>query len=560
MFDRESWLRTPRHEYRFLGLLLLSLHFALWQDFSGWPPRVLLFLHFCLFLLWLPLWSIHTRLHSRNVIAFLALAALAAVFMVPWLIIAWKIMLLGLLGGRNLISPRDRAVNTAAFVFLLIDLFMIDINHLFKLNLFSSDSSFLIGCGLACIPALFLLFSASDDMERSSHVDFFHGLSVSLITLLIVAGSLFGMQYFPLSYPASVFGASLIIALFILTVSWLWVVFVGFDDMGQLWSRHLLNIGSSFEQWLASLAHPGISKLQTSEQFLNSGFEQLAKVSWVAGIAWQSPYGQGALGIQEKHKAVLTAQSIEVTVYARHRISGTHYAHIKLLVQLLEHFHQAKRREEAYAQQAHLQAIHETGAKLTHDIKNLLQSLHAITSAIETVKPDRFGDTQRLLQGQLPHLSQRLKRTLDKLKQPDQPSYFNIPIRIWWDNLQARYAKRSIDFSMRIMWNSNIPEDAFDNVVENLLENALMKRKREPELRIRVALETSEKQLRLTVCDDGSAIPPEIEKFLLTQPVQSRDGFGIGLYQTAKQAIQTGYRLAISHNEPGRVCFELTSV
>jgi len=34
----------------------------------------------------------------------------------------------------------------------------------------------------------------------------------------------------------------------------------------------------------------------------------------------------------------------------------------------------------------------------------------------------------------------------------------------------------------------------------------------------------------------------------------------VGLYQVAKQTIHSGYRLKISHNEKGKVCFELVSV
>jgi len=231
-----------------------------------------------------------------------------------------------------------------------------------------------------------------------------------------------------------------------------------------------------------------------------------------------------------------------------------------LLVQFLEQFHQSKRREETFVQQAHLRAIYETGAKLTHDIKNILQSLYALTSAVETAKPEEFGITQRITQNQLSHLTQRLKRTLDKLGQPSESGYSDTPVRVWWDNLRARHHSRDIHFSASIMWNTNIPEDLFDNVIENLLANALNKRQREFGLSIQVALETSENQVSLSVCDDGSAIADDLEKELLSQPVPSHDGFGIGLYQAAKQSIHSGYRLRVSHNEPGMVCFELASV
>jgi len=220
----------------------------------------------------------------------------------------------------------------------------------------------------------------------------------------------------------------------------------------------------------------------------------------------------------------------------------------------------ARRREAAFAQQAHLQAIHETGAKLTHDIKNLLQSLHAITSVIESSPPKKFGDTQRLLQGQMPHLTQRLKRTLDKLQKPAEFSYSHVPVTLWWDNLKARYRKSQIEFSdHKETENILIPEDLFDNVSENLLQNALTKRQREPELQINVLLHISKRCLQLTVCDNGSPIPEEIANQLFSQPVPSRDGFGIGLYQAVKQLAHTGYKLKIVEDIEGQVCFELAS-
>jgi C4-dicarboxylate-specific signal transduction histidine kinase len=194
-------------------------------------------------------------------------------------------------------------------------------------------------------------------------------------------------------------------------------------------------------------------------------------------------------------------------------------------------------------------------------MKNILQSLKGITSIIESAsQPENFGDTQKVLQGQFPYLGQRLQRILDKIQQPLQSQQTYVLIREWWTNLQARYHKREIIFSANMMWNSKIPEEIFDNVVENLLENAFNKRQREPDLHIQVTLETTEKQVRLIVCDNGTVIPEELFKQLLTQPVPSRDGYGVGLYQVAKQTIHSGYRLKVSHNEKGKVCFELVSV
>lgn len=464
------------------------------------------------------------------------------------------------MAGRVLPDVRGRMLNLTGIVFLCLCLFIFDLPRLFANPWLDSalyEQFFLI---TPVLIAPFFLLNAEKADGLNSDINFFHGLIFSLLLILIALVTLWSLQYAPVAYPVALFRAALLLTLIILLISAVWLLAGAGQSLQQLWSPHLPGSSSSFEQWLATLSQPGSTKTMTPEQFLESGLQQLKQIPWITGVGWTSNYGHGALGDEDRYKASIIAQSLEVVVFARHPIQGSYYAHIKLLVQLLEHFHQARRREEDFAQQAHLQAIHETGAKLTHDIKNLLQSLYAITSAIQTSQPAHFGETQRLLQGQLPHLSQRLKRTLDKLQQPSQSVYSTTPVRVWWDNLCARYRKRDIEFTMRIMWNANIPEELFDNVVENLMENALNKRNRESELEIRVTLETTENQVSLTVCDNGSSVSPEIEKQLLNQPVPSRDGFGIGLYQAAKQTIHTGYRLHITHNQTGQVCFELASV
>jgi signal transduction histidine kinase len=569
MFYHSTSFISPKHEHRLLGLVLITLHIVLWLPFSAIPlselwQRVALLIHFGFFILWLPLWNrLEPHRRSRMVLLGIIIAAFIA-FPSIWLISLWQMVLLGLIGGRDLVKPIDRIVNIAAILFLSLTLFIVNLHQLFFVReftlLFPPDILLWFKYLLLCIPLMFLFISTDENPEHRYHVDFFHGLTISMLIIIMALGSLVITSLRPAIMPLAIFQMSLGVIVFILIVSWLWVIFAGQEGVEPLWARHLYNLGNTFEQWLEHLAQPSNHKNLTPQEFLRAGLEQLMILPWIKGITWHSLYGEEMLGHQDKQKVVLTVQSIEVTVYAHYRISGTHYFQIKVLIQLLEHFHQAKRREAAFAQQAHLQAIHETGAKLTHDIKNLLQSLHAITSVIETYPATKFGDTQRLLQGQMPHLTQRLKRTLDKLQKPAEFSYSHVPVSLWWGNLKARYRKSQIEFTSQLETEHVlIPEDLFDNVSENLLQNALMKRKREQELQIRVSLDINKRRLQLTVCDDGSPISEEITHQLLTQPVPSRDGFGIGLYQAVKQLAHTGYVLNILENVEGQVCFELAS-
>jgi signal transduction histidine kinase len=426
---------------------------------------------------------------------------------------------------------------------------------------FSPEVLSALNYGLLSLPLMFLFVSRTEPRESPDYVVFFNGLAVLMLIISIALGSLVIMYHSSIIWPLAIFQISLVSIIFLLIISVLWIVFAGEDGVEQLRMRHLHTIGSSFELWLENITQPINHKKLTPQDFLHSGFEQLLTLPWISGIAWQSLYGENMIGEPDRQEIIFTVQSIEVTIYSHNCISRNHYFQINILIKVLEYFHQAKRRQAAFIQQAHLQEIHETGAKLTHDIKNLLQSLHAISSVIESSPPNKFGDTQRLLQGQMPHLTQRLKRTLDKLQKPAEFSYSHVPVNLWWSNLTARYRKSKIEFSSKLeIDNILIPEDLFDNISENILENAIKKRNREPELKISVLLNIDKHGLRLSVCDNGSAISEKIVQQLFSEPVASRDGFGIGLYQAIKQLNHTGYQLNLCENVEGKVCFELISI
>jgi len=562
----------PKHEYRLLAFMLISLHSILWWDFSDSLLRLVLLFHFAVFMLWQFLWNFAPKFkndYTYHIGLMVLLGIVISILTFPniWLISLWQLVLIALMGGRTLIKARDRIINLLAIIFLSLNLFLINLPQLFAIEeltllyQFSPEVPLALTYVLLSLPLAFLFISRKDPREHADYVVFFNGLAVLMFIISIALGSLVIMYQSSISWPFAIFQMCLLTIIFLLLLSVLWIGFAREDGVEQLWMQHLHTIGSPFEQWLENITQPINHKKLTPQDFLHAGFEQLLSLPWVSGIAWQSLYGEDMIGEQNRQEIVITVQSIEVTIYTYNHISSNHYFQINILIKVLEHFHQAKRREAAFAQQVHLQAIHETGAKLTHDIKNLLQSLHAITSVIESSSANKFGETQRLLQGQMPHLTQRLKRTLDKLQKPAEFSYSHVPVSLWWSNLTARYRKSQIEFSSQIETDSIlIPEDLFDNVSENILQNALNKRKREPTLKISVLLIINKRGLQLSVCDDGSAISEEIAQQLFSEPVPSRDGFGIGLYQAVKQLAHTGYQLNLCENVEREVCFELVSI
>ena len=204
---------------------------------------------------------------------------------------------------------------------------------------------------------------------------------------------------------------------------------------------------------------------------------------------------------------------------------------------------------------AYMQAIHETGARLTHDIKNLLQSLNTLCSAAEQLGNDE--KLVALIQRQLPQLTKRLQLTLDKLQAPSTTAEITINATSWWNRLKQRHKESRVEFvSRRIPAGYEIPAELFDSVADNLLQNALEKRRINPDMQIQVQFSASPVPT-LEVSDNGPAIPQEIASRMFKAVLASSSGLGIGLYHAFRQAEYSGYLLELQHNDSGRVHFKL---
>jgi len=230
--------------------------------------------------------------------------------------------------------------------------------------------------------------------------------------------------------------------------------------------------------------------------------------------------------------------------------------HVRLLSQLLGYFYAAKVREQTLREQAYSQAIHDTGARLTHDVKNILQSMKTLLAAADTSTPEDSERLMALMKRQLPQLAARLSQTVDKLKQPAEMDVAHIPAQTWWSALRTRYEHDNVQFFADALDDTPLPQDLFDSVVDNLLTNALRKRQSEPGVSVEVRLALHPLAC-LQVTDSGTAAPEHVARNLFMSPVASDFGLGVGLYQAARQAARSGYRLELPDNQSGRVTFRL---
>jgi signal transduction histidine kinase len=398
---------------------------------------------------------------------------------------------------------------------------------------------------------LIALFPAEPDPADAPHIiDFFYSVFLMLLLVVVILGSFTFMTLGRTPYLEALTFTVFLTAAAVLVVALAWNPRSG-GGLDMFFSRYLFAIGLPAEKWLQVLA--GLLQVEAQpERFLAEAVGALLRLPSVAGVRWRAGDASGERGSRTPHAVDYTASDLALTIYSPYRLAPTLHWHLHLLAQLLAEFYVAKLREEKLRRASYLQAVHETGARMTHDIKNLLQSLSVLTS----VAAREDNDSLKLMRRQLPLIEKRLAETLQKFQRPQAAESY-IAARSWWEALERQYRGEGVEFAGASPDGARLPRSLFDSVADNLIRNALAKRAGDEGMRVRVTLEL-DGGTALRVCDTGAGIPPDIAGALLRAPVSSRGGLGIGLYQAARQAEAAGYRLALESNRDGEVCFALT--
>lgn len=521
---------------------------------SIWAHPMLL-AHLGTFLLWQPLWH-GERQVGRGALIFIVLAAAIAMFWLSWWVIAfWLTGLFGLVGAR-VFALRDRWTR---LLYLLVMAYLLAVLLLWVVpNLFAAQATIEVGSIMMwyvlplMLPVMAAFPISNERVESLQSVDFIYSLLLFMLLALVVLGSLAFMTLAHLDYLDALLRTLFLMGLVLLALGSLWNPRFGFGGLQAMFSRYLLNVGTPFESWLIQLAEAA-QREPNAASYLRRALGLLAGLPWLHGLSWQAPDDAGQLGQVSKHPVVVEEGGLRLTMYAKQAFSPTVLLHMYLLARLIGHFYQAKQREQSLRDITRLQTVYETGSRLTHDLKNMLQSLLSLT-AIAQSRGDR---AQQLLQQQLPLLTQRIQQTLSKLQQPnDEGAAQQIALSAWWDGLRLHNQYHGIEWRASSgLPDSKISAPMFDCVVDNLLDNALKKRQSEPN--ITISVEIRAEPLCLSVCDDGAPIPENVAASVLRSVVASENGLGIGLYQAARWAEQLGCELVLVSNQPGRVCFEL---
>src|SRR6185436_4657501 len=425
------WSLSQRH-WRFVVIaMLLLLHVAVLRGTADNWARALLLAHLGLLLLWQPFLRGEHRVSTAQGV-FIGMGAVTVMLWVGWWLLAfWVVVLAGLVGGKVFLHQArwQRRCYLVVLVYLLSLLAILILPEIAPRREVTSEIRTAAEYGLPLLLfALALMPAEPESPEAPQVIDFFYSIFLMLVLGMVILGSFTFMTLGRIPYLEALTKTVFLIAGTILVLGLAWSPSTG-AGLNLFFSRYLFSIGLPVEKWLFFLAE--LSRMEAKPQrFLAEGVAGLARLPWISGAVWQTEGQRGEVGTRSGHAVAHSGEGLELTIYSRYRTSPALQWHMHLLGQLLAEFYAAKLREEMLRESSYLQAVHETGARLTHDVKNLLQSLNVLCSV---AGKDESPDSQALIRRQLPAIAQRLSATLEKLQSPGDVESQRIPMRDWWD-------------------------------------------------------------------------------------------------------------------------------
>ncbi|KAA3651766.1 MAG: sensor histidine kinase [Proteobacteria bacterium] len=536
------------------------LHLGMLQGVESLAGRTLLLAHLGVFLIWQPVVRGGYRLATRDVLAMVA-AIVVFLLTMSWGVLAiWLMVLAGVIGGGAFaeVTARGRLPYQLAVAYLVCSLFMLVLPRVVPVPV--AERPLFDVLALTVLPALalvvMLLPAAREASRRPGAIDFLSAILLFLVLALSTLGGFAFMWLLHLPYLVALVTALFAMAMVLFVLAWAWHPSIGGPQLGMVFARRVLSTGLSFEEWLHELASVSVSA-ETPEALADQACRRMLRIPGVCGGHWRLAEGEGGFGEPASVARQLTQEGLTVTLYLRRAPSPALSWHFSLMVRMLAEFCREKRHARQLETLSYLRAIHETGARLTHDVKNLLQSLNTLCYTAARSEVDEAA-LRTLVARQLPVITRRLASTLEKLNHPEALPGELVPVVVWWQDISARHAASGVRFVAQGDFDGErVPLAVFNSVVDNLVQNALDKRLLAPGLAITVRLSGGAGQVALEVEDDGEALPVALARQVMRAPVASQSGLGMGLYQVARLADEAGYRLSLSCNRDGAVRFRL---
>jgi len=553
------WL-LARRRWLLLGMLVL-LHLIVLEGVPSAISRTLLVGHVGLFILWQPFVRHERRVSPHQFIATVLCLGAVVVWLNWWLLIIWVVLLAGIIGGKVFLfdGRAARLFYLLALAYLLCVLLVILVPQVLPANFAVAGP--IAGLAHYALPLIFVVMAGlPDDAEgrgQTEVVDFAYSLFVVLTLAVLVLGSIASMLLRGSNYIESLLEIMLTFGAGLLFLAWVWDPRAGFSGIGAIFSRYMLTIGLPFEHWVHALSEYA-QRDDDAEEFLAWACDELVRrIPWVIGGEWQASGRRGSFGSEAGRRSEFRHEPLLIALRTRQALTPALAWHLHVVTQLLAEFYLARVRARQLRQLSYLQAVYETGARLTHDVKNLLQSLNTLCVAAAGEGETATPQFHALLQRQLPAIAQRLQQTMDKLQLPALEDREQVAAAAWWEDLKRRYGGQPVQFAAGDLDGVMLPVSLFDSAAENCLENALAKRSAWANLQVSAELDIGGGRARLRITDNGAAVPAGIAGELGRGPVRSENGLGIGLYQVAHYAELLRYRLRLDSNQPGRVSFVL---
>jgi len=546
-----------KYEQAIFGLILLTFHSLIWiiePSIIHFSTNVILL---GLFLLWQPIWNKDKKLDSLKILLPSAVFLSLAYFSPYEALILFGIMTLGILGSRILDTNSSRAYDLLAISILTVEISIGIVPKAFEHIIIPTLFSNIIE-SLLLAPILIFFFSAklSHNNTIRHNIDALHGLlTSSLIASVLLGGIVINLLY-GVDYIEGLLLTLFFVVIFTLGVSWFWNPSVGFSGLGVLWNRYSMSIGSPFETWINTLTTLIEQTYLTPSEYLQSACDNLTDNEWLEGLDWVTRNHKITSGKTSPFKTVHSINDdSHVDLYFKTDPGTALKQHTHLLIRMAHQFYIAKKNQDKIKHQEHFETIHHTGARLTHDIKNILQSIKTSLSIIH-LEPDLEGNKAfKLLDQNLTQISERLENTLDKLKMPQLNAQFRYDsLNKWLYQFTQGINEAKVNVSSSLKFNPSVPTELLDSVLNNLLSNAL----RKPEVtQILINITADPELLFISFSDNGLKMSEKTSVNLFNKPVSSGEGMGIGLYQSAIMAQSFHFELDLINNEDGNVRFSL---
>src|SRR5258706_2414424 len=518
---------SQRHWRLVVVAMLALLHVAVCRGVADPWARALRLAPLGLLLLWQPFLRAEQRVSSAQGVILSLVALVVMLWLDWWLLAFWVVVIAGVVGGKvyQHHAKWQRRCYLVMLAYLLALLAIAILPEIAPRREINAETRRAAEYVLPFAFVLIALFPAEAEIGESAQIiDFFYSVFLMLLLVVVILGSFTFMTLTRSSYLEALTYTVFLTAAAVLLIGLAWNPRSG-GGLGVVFARYLVFIRLPVERLLQVLAQL-LQDATRPERFLEQAGAALEQLPSVAGAAWAARELRGAPGTRQPHIVQFSNGELALSIFSRYRLSPALQWHLHLLGQLLGEFYLAKLREEKLRETSYLQAVHETGARTTHDIKNLLQSLNVLCSMAGGAEYRDSAQLNALVRRQLPLVAQRLAQTLDRLQRPQAEAETYVPAAQWWEALARQYQGEGVEFMpAKLAAQIRLPRSLVDSVADNLIRNALGKRAAEPRLRVRVSLEHGV----LRVADNGSVVPADGTPAVMRAPLPSSGGLGIGL-------------------------------